>query len=109
MAKKRTPTGVVPRDKSIRIWFMWQGTRHWETLSIPPTPANIKYVTKMREDICTRISIGVFDYADFFLIPKLRNSNKQNGLCRHLQKSQINGSRPQHTSRHQHGMGIEKC
>lgn len=66
MAKKRTPTGIVPRDKSIRIWFMWQGERHWETLQIPPTPANIKYATKMRQEICTRIGIGVFEYADFF-------------------------------------------
>lgn len=77
MAKKRTPTGVVPRDSSIRIWFMWQGERHFATLPIDPTPANIKYAAKMREEICVRISIGTFDYAEFFPNSKIAQAQQQ--------------------------------
>ena len=66
MATKRIPTGVVIRDRSIKIWFMYRGKRCWESLPLKPTTANIRHATKLREEICTRIAIGVFDYAEFF-------------------------------------------
>ena len=66
MATKRMPTGLVIRDRSIKIWFMYQGKRCWESLPLKPTTANIRHATKLREEICTRIAIGVFDYAEFF-------------------------------------------
>ena len=66
MAKKRMPTGLVIRDRSIKIWFMYRGKRCWESLPLKPTTANIRHATKLREEICTRIAIGVFDYAEFF-------------------------------------------
>ncbi len=58
--------GVQARESSIRIWFMWKGARKWETLKMPPTPANLKQASKMREEIQTRIAIGAFDYIEFF-------------------------------------------
>ena len=66
MATKRMPTGLVIRDRSIKIWFMYRGKRCWESLPLKPTTANIRHATKLREEICTRIAIGVFDYAEFF-------------------------------------------
>ena len=66
MATKRMPTGVVIRDRSIKIWFMYRGKRCWESLPLKPTTANIRHATKLREEISTRIAIGVFDYAEFF-------------------------------------------
>ena len=66
MATKRIPTGVVIRDRSIKIWFMYRGKRCWESLPLKPTTANIRHATKLREEVCTRIAIGVFDYAEFF-------------------------------------------
>ena len=60
------PTGLVIRDRSIKIWFMYRGKRCWESLPLKPTTANIRHATKLREEICTRIAIGVFDYAEFF-------------------------------------------
>ena len=35
-------------------------------LLFKPTTANIRHATKLREEVCTRIAIGVFDYAEFF-------------------------------------------
>ena len=66
MATKRMPTGLVIRDRSIKIWFMYRGKRCWESLPLKPTTANIRHATKLREEVCTRIAIGVFDYAEFF-------------------------------------------
>ena len=60
------PTGLVIRDRSIKIWFMYRGKRCWESLPLKPTTANIRHATKLREEVCTRIAIGVFDYAEFF-------------------------------------------
>lgn len=65
MGTQRT-TGVVPRDRSIRIWFMWKGKRQWETLAMNPTPPNIRHAVKLRQEICTRIALGVFDYMEYF-------------------------------------------
>lgn len=66
MASRQKFTGVIERESSIRIWFMWKGKRHWETLPMRPTPANLKHANKMRQEICTRIALGVFDYEEFF-------------------------------------------
>lgn len=58
--------GIRLRENSIQIWFNYQGARRWETLRIPPTPANIKYAIKIRAEITGKIKMGIFDYADYF-------------------------------------------
>lgn len=58
--------GVVAREASIRIWFMLRGKRQWETLSMPPTPANMKHASRLREEVRQRIALGAFDYRQFF-------------------------------------------
>lgn len=64
MAARRT--GLRPRESSIQIWFHYQGRRQWETLKIPPTPANLKYAAKLRGEIVSKIKMGIFDYAEYF-------------------------------------------
>lgn len=58
--------GVEARDSSIRIKFMHQGAWRRETLKIPPTPANMRYASKIREEILWKIQLGQFDYAEYF-------------------------------------------
>lgn len=67
-------TGVQPRETSIRLWFMWQGKRHWETLKMKPTTANIKHAARLREEICTKIALGIFDYLEYF--PDTKNAQQ---------------------------------
>jgi integrase len=58
--------GVVPRQSSIKIWFMYQEKRRWHSLKLDPTPANLKYASKLREEVINKIAYGVFDYQDYF-------------------------------------------
>lgn len=67
----RTGNGVEPRANSIRIKLTHLGVTVRETLTveggpIPPTPANLKYATRVAADIRRRISLGTFNLADFF-------------------------------------------
>lgn len=67
----RIGTGVEVRDSSIRILFILNGEKIKERVtlngkSLEPTPANIKYATRLAADIKRRIAQGAFDYADFF-------------------------------------------
>ncbi|WP_373753614.1 tyrosine-type recombinase/integrase [Neisseria weixii] len=74
MAKKSIPTGIVPRESSIKIWFMYQGKRVWESLPLSPTPANIKHAARVRDEIINRIAIGAFEYHEFF--PESKRATK---------------------------------
>ncbi len=71
---KAAPKGVQPRDTSIRIWFMWKGKRQWETLKMNPTASNIKHAARMREEVCTKIALGIFDYLEYF--PDSKNAQE---------------------------------
>ena len=63
--------GVDIRDKCIRIVFRYQGKQRRERLcldngSLLPTPANIKYATRLSIEIQEKIRLGSFRYADYF-------------------------------------------
>jgi len=67
----RIGTGVEIRDSSIRIMFILNGEKIKERVtlngkSLEPTPANIKYATRLAAGIKRRIAQGAFDYAEFF-------------------------------------------
>lgn len=67
----RSGSGVEARESSIRIKFVLNGEtiRERVTLngkSLEPTPANLKYATRLAADVKRRIAQGVFDYAEFF-------------------------------------------
>ena len=63
--------GVEVREKSIRIIFSFEGKQRKETLCLnseplAPTPANVKYATRIAEDVRTKVANGIFKYADYF-------------------------------------------
>lgn len=62
--------GVSVREldsgKCIRIDFTYRGVRCRETLKIEPTKANIKYAERLRGEILNAISVGTFNYQDYF-------------------------------------------
>ena len=67
----REGDGVEARDNSIRVRFVYQGQPVRERLMINgaamlPTPANIKYAIKLVGEIKKKISLGQFDYAEYF-------------------------------------------
>jgi integrase len=67
----RIGTGVEARESSIRIHFVYQGSARKETLKtagkpMPPTPANLKYATRLASEIKDKIKHGTFVYADYF-------------------------------------------
>lgn len=67
----RIGTGVEARDNSIRIHFTLDGQQRKETLRtggkpMPPTPANIKYASRLAAEIRDKIRHGTFNYADYF-------------------------------------------
>lgn len=67
----RSGSGVEVRESSLRIKFVLNGEtiRERVTLdgkSLEPTPANIKYATRLADDVRRRIAQGLFDYSEFF-------------------------------------------
>jgi integrase len=61
------------RENAIRVTFSWQGKRYRETLTLPPTPPNIRLAQRLVEDIKRKIDVGAFDYGAFF--PNSRHAN----------------------------------
>jgi integrase len=60
-------SGVKPRSQtSIEIEFRYRGVRCRETVSLPPTPANIKHCVRLKATVEHEIATGVFDYAKRF-------------------------------------------
>jgi len=66
--------GVYARASSIRVTFVYNGAKHFETLSLPPTPANKEYAYRVRKEILRRIELGTFTFSEFF--PKSKHAAK---------------------------------
>jgi integrase len=66
MGRGRPGTGVEPLKSCIRIGFPYQGKRARETLDLKPTPANIRAAERLVEEIKRKISVGAFEYAEYF-------------------------------------------
>lgn len=67
----RKGTGVEPREKSIRVSFVYQGKRQKETLLVSgkpmaPTPSNVKHATRLVAEIKEKIRNGVFTWTEYF-------------------------------------------
>jgi integrase len=67
----RAGSGVEARTSSIRVQFVLDGETVRERVmvngkALPPTPANMKYATRLVADIKKAIALGTFSYADFF-------------------------------------------
>lgn len=63
--------GVIPREKSIQIFFVYGGERMRKTLRasgkpLLPTPANLKYAERVAIEIRQRIAADAFVLSDYF-------------------------------------------
>ncbi len=63
--------GVEIREKSIRLFFVYEGKRCRETLTIAgkpaaPTAANVKYAHRVAAEIRDKLRLGTFVLADYF-------------------------------------------
>jgi integrase len=63
--------GVEVRETSIRLFFILEGKRRRETLMLngkpmAPTPANVKYATRLAAEIRDRIRHGTFSMLEYF-------------------------------------------
>jgi integrase len=62
----RGPGVRAASESSIQIDFKFAGLRCREKLSLPPTPANLKYAGRLKARIEHEIALGQFDYARHF-------------------------------------------
>lgn len=63
------PAGVEVRGDTLRIRFTWNGKRHSETLTLPPTKAGIAAASRLRDQVKDYIKHGLLDerrYAELF-------------------------------------------
>lgn len=71
MGAPKIGNGVEIREKSIRLFFVWNGVRYRETLTIGgivarPTSANTKHAHRVAQQIRQQIALGAFDLAEHF-------------------------------------------
>jgi integrase len=66
MLKRKNITGVQVHSDKLRIWFMYNGERCFESLNLSPLDANQRAAAKLRKEICEKIRHGIFDYASYF-------------------------------------------
>jgi len=71
---RKLASGIYPRASSIRIFFVYNDEKYFETLRLPPTPANLKYAMAVRKQILRAIDLGTFNFAEFF--PESKNAPK---------------------------------
>lgn len=62
----RGPGVRAASKSSLQIDFRYKGVRCRERISLPPTPANRKYVQRLKATIEHEIATGTFDYAHHF-------------------------------------------
>lgn len=66
MDRGKVRKGIRPHGSGIQIDFIYRGKRHREKLAIPPTEANLKHATKMRDSILFDIAQDRLDLARYF-------------------------------------------
>lgn len=59
------PDGVIARDAHIQVDLRAQGFGR-ERLELAPTPGNLKFAARMRQEILGKIERGTFSLADYF-------------------------------------------
>lgn len=73
--------GVKPHGKGIQLTIYYRGERLRPTLTIAPTPPNLRYAARLLVEIRGKIKAGTFEPADYFPeyrgLPKLGSSQAQ--------------------------------
>lgn len=65
MGSKQQLEGIYPREASILVSFQWEGKRYRERLALSPTPANLRFAARVRDEIVSAIKIDKFTLDDF--------------------------------------------
>lgn len=58
--------GVELHGPSLRVVFVWKGTRYRESLGLPPTRQNIRHAAQLRAAVLHDIKMGAFEFARHF-------------------------------------------
>lgn len=66
MTKSAYPKGVECHGGYLRVWFIYEGKRKRESLSIPDTPKNRKAAGELRQAVVYAIRTGTFNYCESF-------------------------------------------
>lgn len=69
--------GIKPHRQGIQISFCWNGERHRPTLGIQPTPANLKYASRLKGEIERAIALGTYtleQYVNHFPTSRIARS-----------------------------------
>lgn len=76
--KRKLPRGVgirkYSKSESIQIAFSYKGVECRESLRMEPTPSNIRYAERLRNEILAEIERGVFSYPEKF--PESKRAEK---------------------------------
>jgi integrase len=66
MPKRKNLTGLQVHGGKLRIWFVYENKRCFESLNLPPSETNQRAAAKLRNEICEKIRHGIFNYAEYF-------------------------------------------
>jgi integrase len=66
MPKRKNLTGIQVHGGKLRIWFIYDKKRFYESLNLTPTETNQRAAAKLRNEICEKIRHGVFNFVDYF-------------------------------------------
>jgi integrase len=84
----RGPGVRATSASSIQIDFRYKGKRCRERISLPPTPANLKYAKRLKAVIDHEIATNTFDYARHF--PESPRARRNHSDSRSLKSSLLN-------------------
>jgi integrase len=59
-------TGVQLHNGKLRIWFVYEGERCFESLDLGPTKANWRAAARLRAEIVEKVRHGLFNYSEYF-------------------------------------------
>jgi len=66
MDRGKVRKGIRPHGSGIQIDFVYEGKRHREKISLPPTEANLKKATRIRESVLNDIAFNRLNLAEHF-------------------------------------------
>jgi len=66
--------GIRSNKQSISLSFQYRGMQCRETLKLEPTKANLKYAERLKSEIDRKITLGTFNYVDYFKHSKTKTA-----------------------------------
>lgn len=102
--------GVEIHGKSIRVAFMYKGTRHRHTLGIEPTRNNLKHAANLRSAALFALRTGNYDESEFFphsqVADGAASSTRLSDLCKRYKPLKAVDITPETQSRYETALDI---